>query len=89
MPTMTLKKVLRGYTAQARYFAQHMANDGGDNFIQLGWIRLAPALIKPVFRHADGSAVILLDGGGTRVSVNAVDEQAVSASEDEAWKVTL
>ena len=89
MPTMTLKRMLRSYAAQARYYAQHMANDGGDNFVQIGWIKLTASIVKPVFRHADGSAVVILSGRGTGVSVNTVDEAAVSATEDDAWKVQV
>lgn len=90
MTITALKKTLRGYTAQARYYAQHMANDGADGFVQLGWIRLGPAIVKPVFRHADGTPVVLNDGRDhLTVLVCAVDPEAVVATEDEAWKVVL
>ena len=86
MTVTTLKKTLRGYTTQARYYAQHMANDGADEFVQIGWVRLGPVSVKPVFRHADGTPVVLMDGRDhLTVLVCAVDPQAVVATEEEAW----
>lgn len=83
-----LKKTLRGYATQARYYAAgNIVLAADEQFEVIGWVRLEPAIVKPVFRHADGSSVVLSDGRDhLTVLVCAVDPQAVVATEDEAWK---
>lgn len=61
-------KTLRGYTAQARYYASHMLNDAtGDTFVTLGWTPITVEgythkSIKPVYQTLAGQRVVLLDG---------------------------
>ncbi len=65
---MTTIKTLKGYTTQARYYAEHMLNDAtGDSFVTLGWtmVRLdgyKHATPKPVYQTLNGQRVVLLDG---------------------------
>ena len=83
-----LKKTLRGYSTQARYYAAgniELQEDG--QFLVIGWVRLGPASIRPVFRHADGTPIVLTTGRDhLTVLVCAVDPQAVVATEEDAWK---
>ena len=82
----TLKKTLRGYSAQARYYAAgNIELQDDEQFRVIGWTRLGPAIVKPVFRHADGTPVVLMDGRDhLTVLVCAVEPEAVVATEDEA-----
>ncbi len=75
MTTYHTIKTLNGYTAQARYFANHMLNDAtGDTFVLLGWtcievVRADGYLVKhvkPVYQTLDGQRVVMLDGSNHR-----------------------
>ena len=87
MAITTLKKTLRGYATQARYYAAEnivLQDDGG--FHVIGWARLGPSIVKPVFRHADGTPVVLRDGRDhLTVLVCAVDPREVVETEEQAW----
>ena len=84
----TLKKTLRGYSTQARYYAAgNIELQDDEQFLVIGWARLWPAIVKPVFRHADGTPVVLMDGRDhLTVLVCAVKADAVVDSEEAAWK---
>jgi hypothetical protein len=84
----TLKKTLRGYSTQARYYAAgNIEAQADEQFLVIGWVRLGPAIVKPVFRHTDGTPVVLMDGRDhLTVLVCAVEPQAVVATEEQAWK---
>ena len=50
---------LRGYTAQARYYANRMACDESGDWIQMGWMSYNGGS-KPVFRLKNGLRVVIL-----------------------------
>jgi len=83
---MTHVKILHGYTAQARYFAEHMETDAAGDWLTAGWIKLSEG-VKPVFRLDDGCAVVIRDGGShLDAVVIAVDQSAILATEEECWR---
>ena len=55
----TFHKILKGYTAQARWYAANMA---GDEWKQVGWSRLGNGDVKPVFEMTNGIHVVVLNG---------------------------
>ena len=74
----TLKKTLRGYSTQARYYAGGNIELQDDEQFRI---------VKPVYRHADGTPVVLMDGRDhLTVLVCAVKADAVVDSEEAAWK---
>ena len=83
----TLKKTLRGYSTQARYYAAgNIELQDDEQFRVIGYVRLGPAIVKPVFRHADGTPVVLMDGRDhLTVLVCAVDPREVVETEEQAW----
>ena len=85
-----IKKTLRGYSVQARYYA-NIETEADEQFNEqfkiIGWVRLGPAIVKPVFRHADGTPVILRDGRDhLTVVVCSVDPAQIVATEEAAWE---
>lgn len=88
MERMTiLKKTLRGYTTQARYYAAGNIEMGADEqFTVIGWVRLGASIVRPVFRHVDGTPVVLQDGRDhLTVLVCGIDPAAVVETEEAAW----
>ena len=76
---------LRGYTAQARYYAQYFGQPDG-SWKGLGWTRLDNGAVKPVFQHAKGQPVIVLDGTDhLSVVIYAIDPQEIRANEDDCY----
>jgi len=74
----TLKKTLRGYSTQARYYAGGNIELQDDEQFRI---------VKPVYRHADGTPVVLMDGRDhLTVLVCAVTPGAVFEDEEAAWK---
>lgn len=69
-------KVLKGYTAQARWYAANMTGGETGDWKSLGWTRLANGAVKPIFEMADGRAVVILDG---RSHLHAVVSQVPAA----------
>ena len=61
--TKTFYKTLRGYTAQAHWFAANLGQptEAGE-WTQLGWTKMGNGALKPVFRMTDGTPVAILAG---------------------------
>ncbi len=57
-----LNKKVTGYTAQARWYAEHT----DDETVQLGWTRLSPRLTKPVFATKSGEPFVVLGDSDAR-----------------------
>ena len=59
--TTTYRKIVKGYTAQARFYAQYMERPEGD-WKQLGWMRDRGGA-KPVFELLNGTPVAIFNSG--------------------------
>lgn len=84
-----LSKTLHGYTAQARYYAEHLATyDGDGDWQQLGWARLENGRVKPVYRHqTTGVPVAICDGRShLDVIISEIDPAMVRETEDECYQ---
>lgn len=65
----TFYKVIKGYTAQARWFAANLEGAAdpvtgayAGDWTQIGWTRLGNGAVKPVFRMNNGTPVAILNG---------------------------
>lgn len=79
---------VKGYTAQARYYAQNMALVGGvdSEWKSAGWIKLDNGAVKPVFTLVDGRNVVIMDGGNhLTVVVYEAPADKIKATEEECW----
>ena len=54
------RKVVKGYTAQARFYAQYMERPNG-KWLQAGWVP-DRGCAKPVYQLLDGTNVAIYDG---------------------------
>lgn len=84
---------VKGYTAQARFYHQHMDQDAAGEWTQAGYVKLAHAdarftpSVKPVWKLKDGRKVIILDGANhLTIQVYQVPDAGVVVSEELAWK---
>lgn len=82
--TTTYRKIVKGYTAQARYYAQHMERETGD-WKQLGWIADRGGS-KPVYELLNGTPVVIFDGNShLTIIVQEIAAADILATEDECY----
>ena len=80
------RKVVKGYTAQSRYYAAHLERPN-DEWLQIGWI-VDRGSSKPVFELLDGTPVAIYDGiDHLTVVVQEIPRSAILATEEECYKV--
>ena len=83
---MLYRKTVKGYTAQARYYAQYMCRPD-DTWLQVGWIPDRSGS-KPVYELLDGTAVVIFDGPDhLTIIVQGVNRADIFATEEECFKV--
>lgn len=80
-----MNKTIRGYSAQARFYAAHLEQENGE-WCQLGWTRVNERTTKPVFRASDGMAVYITDDALDHLKVHIVEcSTRIVATEDELF----
>lgn len=79
---------VKGYTAQARWYAANMAEvPGTEEWKQAGWTKLANGIVKPVFTLVDGRNVVILDGTNhLTIVINQVTDEVIHRTELECYK---
>lgn len=86
MNALTTIATLRGYTAQARYYANRMHTDAAGEWTVMGWTRLDNGAVKPVFRLTNGLRVVIVDGSNHLTAlVCAIDHDQIRTTEDECY----
>ena len=80
----TYRKIVTGYTAQARFYAQYMERPTGD-WKQLGWINDRGSA-KPVYELLNGTPVAIYDGSNhLSVIVTEINPAAILPTEDAVY----
>ena len=78
------RKVVKGYTAQARYNAAHLEQPNGD-WRQVGWI-VDRGCAKPVFELTDGTPVAIYNGTDhLTVVIQEIAHAAILQTEEECY----
>ena len=83
---MTKLTTVKGYTAQARYYAEHMALEPvTEEWIQAGWIPDRGGA-KPVYWLTDGRTVAIFAGNDIRsIVVYVVEPSEILPTEEACW----
>ena len=83
----TTVKTITGYTAQARWYAEHMATTDTGDWVSLGWTRVEPdGHVKPVFQLEDGRTVAIFNGKNhLAVIIVAIPAAQIRQTEDECY----
>ena len=79
------RKTIKGYTAQARFYARHLEQGPTDEWVQLGWIPDRGGS-KPVFQMVSGPAIAIYQGiDHLTVHIQGIDPTAIRATEEECF----
>lgn len=83
---VSMEKKVKGYTAQARFYAQHLEQPETGDWLHLGWTRINDRETKGVFRASDGTAVYILPDPLDHLMVHIRECQTpIVATEEELW----
>lgn len=81
------RKVLHGYTTQARFYAnQIQINPADEEWVSPGWTRMENGHVKPVFLLLDGRPFVILNGTSHLDAViTSIDPATIRATEEECY----